>query len=490
MPARPATPLLALQPSSLARMFARPTRTAPVLAAVTGAQALSVASATVVAVALPEIGHELGAGGTEQQWIVDAFVLVFASLLVAGGVVGDRRGHRTAFTAGLVLFAVGSLWCALAPTVEWLLAGRVVQALGPPLVLPASLAIVDATYPDPVARARAIGVWAVGSGAGVALGPVVGGALVDGAGWRWVFGVNVLAALGLLVAALRWPRDRPPAAKDRFDGAAAVILTLGVALLVFGLIEGRELGWGSAPVLGALASSAALAGAFVRQERRHPAPLVDLGLLVGRRFLAANLGGAILYGSLTATAVFVSVFLQQVQGRSALEAGLVSLPQGALIVVCAPLATRVAQRTGPRAPILWGFALAGLAFADLLRLQPDTSTLDVTVAFAVLGLGTGLALPSMTVTALSCAPEGRAGMASAIHNASRQLGQTFAVALLGTVIFAAAGPGSEGGAITGTAADGYLEGLRLAMLLAGIALAVGAAAVAVLVPRRLATRAT
>ena len=211
-----------------------------ILATVTVAQLLSVASATVVAVALPGIGRDLQASGTEQQWVVDAFVLVFASLLIAGGVVGDRRGRKLAFLAGLVLFALGSLWCALAPTIDWLIAGRVVQALGPPLVLPASLAIVTATYPEPAERARAIGLWAVGSGSGVALGPVLGGLIVDGLGWRWVFGVNVAVAAVLFAIGLRSvPRDRPQKPAHRFDAPAALLLTTAVALFVFGPIEGR-----------------------------------------------------------------------------------------------------------------------------------------------------------------------------------------------------------------------------------------------------------
>ena len=237
-------------------------------------------------------------------------------------------------------------------------------------------------------------------------------------------------------------------------------------------------------MLGALALAASLTAAFVRHERRHPAPLVDLALLAKRPFLAANLGGATLYGALTASAVYVSVFLQQVQGRSALEAGLVSLPQGALIALCAPLASRATARVGPRTPILAGMGVGTAAFLALLSVGPDTSALQVAVAFAVLGLGTGLALPPMTVTALDCAPDGKAGMASAIHNASRQLGQTFAVAVLGTVIFATAGEEAETGRLAGAAASGYVDGLQLAMLVAAVVVVAVAALVAVLVPRR------
>ena len=460
-----------------------------VLATVTAAQVLSVASASVVAVALPALSRELEADGAEQQWVVDSFVLVFASLLVAGGVVGDRRGRRDALLCGLALFAAGSLWCALAPDVGWLLAGRVVQALGPPLVLPASLAIVGATFRDPAARARAIGFWGAGSGAGLALGPLLGGLLVDGLGWRWVFGANVAICALLVPLALRQvPRDRPPAPAHRFDAFAAALITAGVALLVFALIEGRRLGWTSPAVLGALVAAAVLGATFVARERRHPAPLVDLGLLRHRPFLAANLGGATVYGALTGLAVYLSVFLQQVQGRSALEAGLCLLPQGLTTAACAPLAGRMTAAVGPRPPILAGMALIAAAVLALVRLEPDTPVSQFWWLFALLGTGTGLALPAMTVTALSAAPARRAGMASALHNASRQLGQTFAVAILGTVILARAGAAADSGRIAPGGVADWMAGLHLALLLSAGGVLAAAAAIAVLIPRAPAPR--
>ena len=469
----------------MAAVPARTQRPGRVLATVTAAQVLSVASATVIAVALPALSRELDADGAEQQWVVDSFVLVFASLLVAGGVIGDRRGRRDALVVGLVLFAAGSLWCALAPTVEWLVAGRVVQALGPPLVLPASLAIVTAAYRDPGERARAVGYWGAGSGLGVALGPLLGGLLVDGLGWRWVFGVNVGACALLIALALRQiPRDRPPKPTQRFDAVAAGLITAAVALLVFALIEGRELGWTSAIVLGAVGASAVLSAGFVACERRHPAPLVDLGLLRHRAFVAANLGGATLYGALTGLAVYFSVFFQQIQGRSALEAGLGLLPQGVMTAALAPVAGRMTARFGPRPPMLAGMAMVAVAVLAMLRLEPETPIAAIWWAFALLGAGTGIALPAMTVTALSAAPAARAGMASALHNASRQLGQTFGVAVLGTVILARAGAAAEGGTIAPAAFAAWVSGLHTALLVAAAFLAMAFVVVAVLIPPR------
>ena len=460
---------------------ARPGR---VLATVTAAQVLSVASASVVAVALPALARELDAGGAEQQWVVDAFVLVFASLLIAGGVIGDRRGRRNALLAGLVLFASGSLWCALAPDVGWLIAGRVVQALGPPLVLPASLAIVTATFRDPAQRARAVGYWGAGSGAGLALGPLLGGLLVDGLGWRWVFGVNVgVCAVLVLLTLHHVPRDRPAPSAHRFDAPAAAMITTAVALLVFALIEGRRLGWTSVAVLGALATAAAMAAAFVAQERRHPAPLVDLGLLRHRAFLAANLGGATLYGALTGLAVYFSVFFQQIQGRSALEAGLCLLPQGLMTAACAPVAGRVTGAVGPKPPILVGMGLVAIAVLALVRLEAGTPVTQFWWLFALLGMGTGIALPAMTVTALSAAPARHAGMASALHNASRQLGQTFGVAVLGTVILAHAGAAADAGRIEPAGVGDWIDGLHVALVVAAACVALAGAVIAFLIPR-------
>lgn len=428
------------------------------LATVTAAQVLNVASSTVVAVALPSLARELHAGGTAQQWVVDAFVLVFASLLVVGGTLADRLGHRGALLAGLTLFALGSLWCLLAPSTGWLIAGRVVQALGPPLTLPASLALVTDAYADPAARARAIGIWGAGSGTGLALGPLLGGVIVDTLGWRWVFGVNVpICALLVLLAATTIPEHRPPRPGTRLDVLAAVVLTAAVALLVFGLIEGRRLGWTSAATLGVFAGAVVLGAAFVRRSLGRPAPLVDLTLLRERRFTGANLGAAGLYGALTGSAVYVSIFLQQVQGRSAAQAGLCLLPQGALTAALAPVAGRLTARVGARVPIVAGMTIATLGFLALVRLQPDSSLPATAWGFGLLGAGTGLALPPMTAVALSAARTGAAGMASAIHQASRQLGQTLGVAVLGTVVFSNAV---------------YVDGLHTSLLVAAAAVAV------------------
>jgi EmrB/QacA subfamily drug resistance transporter len=464
----------------------RERRAGLVLLTVVGAQILSIASATVVAVALPDLGRDLGATGTQQQWVVDAFVLVLASLLIAGGVLGDRHGRKAAFLVGVTVFATGSLICALAPSVAVLLTGRVLQALGPALVLPASLAIVSEVFPDPAARARAIGLWGAGSGIGLASGPTLGGALVDAVGWRGVFAVNVPICLLLLLAGWRFiPVVRPARMTVRFDVAGAVLLTVATASLVFVIIEGREAGWLSPAILAVVAVCLAAGGAFARVERRHPAPLVDLALLRHRGFVVANLGGGGASFAFVGCVVFLSVFLQQVQGRPPGEAGLCLLPLGALTAACAPIAGRLTARLGPRVPILCGLTLATVAMTLLtVRLEVALPATELAAMLALLGCGIGLALPAMTVTAVGSVEQARAGMAAAVHNACRQIGQALGVAVVGTIVFAHAGSVSDGGRrLTDADAVLWTDGLHVALAVCAALLAVGLAGVALFVPR-------
>ena len=243
------------------------------LAVLVAAQVLTVANSSLIAVALPQLSDDLGASHAQRQWIVDAFVLVFAALLVAGGVLADRYGRRRALVAGLAAFATGSLACAVASDPGLLIAARVLQALGPPLILPASLSLVTVTYADPSALARAIGVWGAGSGFGIAAGPLLGGVIVSGLSWRWTFGLSALAAIVLATAALALiPSDRPPAHARRFDHLGAILITAVLASLVFGLIEGPARGWTAPIVVLALAATVALSGSVRRRPAAPPSP--------------------------------------------------------------------------------------------------------------------------------------------------------------------------------------------------------------------------
>ena len=417
------------------------------LAVLVVAQVLGVANANMIAVALPPLSRDLGATGTQQQWIVDAYVLVFASLLIAGGTLADRHGRRRAFTAGLVLFAAGSLGCALAGTPGVEIAARVVQGLGPPLILPASLALVAAAYPDRAERARAIGFWGAGSGLGIALGPLLGGIIVSALSWRWVFALNTPLALALVAAAfLVLPRDATVRRTPQGSSFHAP-LTVGMAGLVFGTIEGRDRGWTSAAVLGAFAVGA-LALAVVA---RSPTP----AWMARRVFAGANLAGALLLFTLLGTTVYVSAYLQATRGLTPLETGLALLPLGGATALLAPVSGRLTARIEPRVLIVAGI-LAACAGAGLISRLGDA----LWPGLVLLGAGVGLALPAATSTAVGAAPGRETGMASAIHNASRQLGATLGVAVLGTIVLSAAS---------------LADGLRTAMTVAAVILAAAAA---------------
>ncbi len=358
------------------------------------------------------------------------------------------------------------------------------QGIGPALLLPASLAIVTTVFPDPGERARAIGVWATGSGLGLAAGPTVGGILVDVFGWRSVFAVNVpLAALLVAVGWQSIPRLRPVPSPHRFDIEGALLLTGGIAALCFTIIEGRGLGWTSPFIVIAATATVVLLGGFVRWERSRPEPLVDPGLLRLPTFAAANLAGGVVFFALIGATVYFSVFFQQVQGRSPLETGFCMLPLGAAVMVCAPISGRLTARTGPRPLMLAGLAVAAVATLGMLRLDPDLGYGAVWWNVALIGVGTGTALPPMTVTAIGSIAAARTGMASAVHNASRQVGQTLGVAVLGAIIAAHVGDGADGGRrLVGTVAQDWVRGLHVALVVAATLIVAVAVAVAVMVP--------
>lgn len=446
-----------------------------VLLVAASAQALGVGSASIVGVALPGIADDLGASTTAQQWIVDAYVLVFAALLVTGGVLGDRRGRRGAFLLGLGLFGLGSLVCALAPSTELLVAGRVLQGLGSPILLPASLGLVTLAYPEPAARARAIGLWSVGSGAGLTLGPVLGGALTGTVGWEWVFGFNVPVCLVLaLVAARIVPPTPPDAARGPFDAGGALGSVVVVGALVFAIIEGRSRGWASPEILGGFGVAAAALVLFVRWERRHAGPLVDPALFARPAFAAACVTAAAANFALIGVTIFFAAFFQDVQGRSALESGLCVLPLGLGVMAAAPVAGRLAGRIGPRAPLLTGLGLATLALLVLLRVEAGTPALEIWPALLVAGLGAGMSLPTTTVVVVAAVAPAQAGMAVAVNNAMRQTGQALGVAVLGTLVYAHGG--------------GFVPGLHHALWVAAGVCALSGVLVARLVPRAGAVR--
>lgn len=391
------------------------------------------------------------------------------------------------FLAGVTVFGLGSLASGLAPAVGWLIAGRVVQGLGPAVVTPTSLAIISSTFDDPRERATAIGVWSSGSGLALAVGPALGGAQVVSVGWRWVFLLGVpLAAVIIALGAVYVPRIPRTARAGRFDWVGALLTTAGIGLLTFGLIEGPGRGWGSALILVVFALAAVCLGAFVRWERGHETPLIDVSLFRRPAFTVANLAGLAVFFSFIGAIVYLSAYFQQVQGRSALGAGLSVLPIGLGFFVGAPLSGRLVGRLGPRLPMIGGLMLCGVAMLGLLRLRVDSPVGQVWWDLAAVGLGGGLCLTPMTATAMAAVGAERAGMASAIHNSMRQVGQALGVAVLGSLVYSGI-PGGPGGGerLYGAAAAAFVSGLHAAVAVAGGCLLVAASLAAALIPRGL-----
>jgi DHA2 family methylenomycin A resistance protein-like MFS transporter len=423
--------------------------------------------ATAVNVALPDLGRELEGDVAGLQWVVDAYTLVFAALLLSGGALGDRLGSRRVFLAGLGLFTVASAACAAAPTVGFLVGARVAQGIGAALLVPSSLAVLRATYADAAERARAVGVWAAVAGIAAAAGPIIGGLLVTSVSWRAVFVLNVpVGAVALLLAA----RCVAPDGARRgggFDPAGQVAGILALACLTFGLIEGGDAGWGSAVPLLALALSVVAFAVFLAIERRAAAPMLPLELFRSRVFSASAFVGAAINFGFYGQLFVISLYFQQVRGYSALATGLAMLPEGLFVSVASAFAGRLTARVGPRVPMLIGLTTGGLGLVGLVVAGPDTPYPVLIAPLAAAGFGIAVTMPAATAAIIEAAPAHHAGIAAGVLNASRQAGGTLGVAVLGTLIAGAS----------------FIGGLQAAMAVAGGAFFAAAAVVAVAVRR-------
>lgn len=389
---------------------------------------------TILNVALPSIERQFHAGITDLQWVVDAYLVVLASLLMLAGSLADRLGRRRVFTTGLLLFSTGSLLCSLAPGVSALVAFRMAQAIGGCMMAPVSLSIVRQVYTDPVERARAFGLWSAVFGLGVAAGPILGGLLVTGVGWRSVFWVNVPVGLVAWWLARRYVPESRASTVRRLDpaGQAVVIVLLGA--LTYAIIEGPTAGWSSPTILGLFALAAAASVALVGTERRVREPLVELRFFRSPPFTAASLVAVASFMVLAGFLFVNTLYLKQVRGDSALTAGLSLLPASVVIALGAPLAGRLVARFGAQIPLaVAGLCLAGGA-AVLLGLRPSTPYGVLLTSYAVLGLGFGLINPPITNTAVSGMPPDQAGVASAIASTSRQIGNVLGVAVMGSLV--------------------------------------------------------
>jgi EmrB/QacA subfamily drug resistance transporter len=428
---------------------------------------------TVVNVALPTIGAELGASVADLQWILNGYTLTLASLILIGGSLGDRFGRRRIFVVGVIWFAVASLLCALAPTTETLVAARALQGIGGALLTPGSLAILQATF-APNDRGRAVGAWSGLTGIAAAVGPLVGGWLVGAGSWRLIFLINVPFAAAVVAVAIRHiPETRDPTSVGRIDGAGAALTVAGLAGVTWALIEAGERGVnGPALAMGA-AGLASLAG-FVAIERRSRHPMLPLDIFQSRQFTAANLVTFVVYGGFGITFFLLIISLQELLGYSPMSAGLATLPITALMFALSARAGLLADRIGPRLPMTVG--PLGIAFGLLLlsRVHEGATYFGTVLpGVVVFGLGLTLTVAPLTATVLAAAPAQHAGVASGINNAIARAAGLIAIAVI---------PGLAG--LTG---DAYRDpavlakGVRIAMLISAAVTAAGGALAWVLI---------
>jgi EmrB/QacA subfamily drug resistance transporter len=388
---------------------------------------------TIVNVALPAIHRSLGASLSGLQWIIDAYTLVVASLLMLAGSTADRLGRRRVFQTGLVIFSLGSLLCALAPSLEALIAFRVVQAVGGSMLTPVAMSIIRNVFEDPRERAQAIGIWGGVVGLSMALGPVVGGVLVDSVGWPAVFLVNVpVGVLGVLMTALFVPESRA-ARPRRLDPLGQVLVVLALASLTYAIIEGGHRGFGEAEILALFAFSLVAFVALVRYELRRSEPLLEMRFFASAPFSGASAIAVAAFAALGGFLFLNTLYLQEVRGLSPIEAGLYTLPMATMTLIFAPLSGRLVGTRGAR-PSLVASALAITASGLMLtQLQTDTSSAYLIAAYVIFGLGFGLVNPPITNTAVSGMPPSQAGVAAGVASTSRQVGMTLGVAVLGAV---------------------------------------------------------
>jgi EmrB/QacA subfamily drug resistance transporter len=392
---------------------------------------------TIVNVALPSIQHDFHASLSGLQWVIDAYVLVVASLLLLSGSTGDRIGRRRVFQAGLVIFAVGSLACSLAPNLDTLVAFRMVQAVGGSMLNPNSLSILSSVFTDRKERAQAIGIWGGVFGISAAAGPVIGGLLIVSVGWRSIFWVNIpVAALAFFLVARYAPESRAERAR-RADPPGQVLIIVVLAALAYAIIEAPYDGWGSATILGCFAVSAVTLVAFLWLESRREQPLLEIRFFRSPPFSGAATIAVCIFFVLSGFLFLNTLYLQEVRGYSALLAGVATLPSTIVIVVVAPLTGRFVGRRGSRLPLSAAGLLIAAGCLLLAQDRPTSPYLALAVGYVLIGFALGLANPPITNTAVAGMPASQTGVAAGVASTSRQVGNVLGVALIGAVVTSA-----------------------------------------------------
>src|SRR5580692_13188 len=389
---------------------------------------------TIVNIALPSIQRSFHASVDGLQWTIDSYTVVIASLLMLSGSLADRFGRRRVFQTGLALFTLGSLLCSLAPGLGWLVAFRMLQAVGGSMLNPVAMSIIVNTFTDRRERARAVGVWGAAVGVSLALGPGVGGLLIASVGWRGIFWVNIPVGLAAIVlTALFVPESKAPHPR-RLDAVGQVLVILTLASLIYGIIEGPSHGWGSPEIITCFCLFAvALVTLLLYEPRRHE-PLLDLRFFRSAPFSGATVIAVSAFATLGGFLFLNTLYLQDVRGYSALHAGLLTLPLAAVTVVFAPLSGRMISIRGPRIPlIVAGICMSGGALM-LTGLTAQQSTSWLLASYVLFGIGFGVVNAPITNTAVSGMPRAQAGVAAAMASTSRQVGQSLGVAVVGSAV--------------------------------------------------------
>jgi EmrB/QacA subfamily drug resistance transporter len=425
---------------------------------------------TIVNVALPSIGRDLHATVSGLQWTLDSYTLVLASLLMLGGATGDRFGRRRVFQAGLATFTTGSLLCSLAPGLGWLIGFRALQAVGGSMLNPVALSIIANVFTSPRERARAIGIWGAVFGASMALGPVLGGALVAVVGWRGVFWVNIpVGAAAIVLAALVVPESRAARPRRPDPGGQALVIVM-LAALVYAIIEAPRDGWGSPVILGLFGLAAAAAAGLAAYERRRDEPLLDLRFFASAPFTGATLTAIFAFAGLGGFLLLNTLYLQDVRGLSALGAGLYTLPMAAMTVFLAPVSGRLTGSRGARLPLVIAGVMMIAGALLLTRLTAAMPVPALIAAYLVFGTGNAMVNPPITNTAVSGMPRAQAGVAAAVASTSRQVGSALGVAVVGSAVTSAMhGPLRTGLAPASHVGWWIIAGCGAGVLAAGLA---------------------
>ena len=403
---------------------------------------------TIVNIAIPHIQTAFDTSFSNIEWVMNAYILAFAVLLVTMGRFGDLWGRRRLFVGGMVLFTLGSLACGLAPSIYLLIAFRVVQGIGGAAMMPSTLSIIADVFPAGK-RGAAMGVWGGVSGLASGLGPVLGGVIIQyvtwpsvAGSWRWIFLVNIpVGIVGVILALRLVPESKNPTAVQTLDLPGVALISASLFCLTFALIEGQSYGWTSAPILGLLAGAIVAFGIFYRREHRVSQPLIDFSLFRSLNFAAGNATGLLLSAAMMGAFFTIPIFLQSVLGFSAIKAGLVMAPMSVIIIIAAPVAGVLSDRVGSKWIVAAGmFILAfGLGWmAGLVpgveKISPDTTSLSLLVPFLLSGVGIGLAVAPVTSAVMATAPKERVGNASGVLSTMRQVGSLMGIAILGAVL--------------------------------------------------------